>query len=698
MMNRSKGNEWLWTSRWTHWVFKNVSDNVDGMSAPCMDPVFIGCIDVDEMARDARAFRKADINVVLTEGLRRLMLYEQEGKTDLVIDALKKAADACHREGIRIIHHTTATLVGRDIDGYSDTQREWLSMDARTGKYAYLNKWGGWYLWCLNNPGFRTEYFRLSQKIMAEAGLDGFMTDEVNFRAGWHNCSCPHCREKFRSQTGHVLPDADTASFWGNFENPAFRAWLRFRLESVGDFYQDLHRALCKAHPHPVLLGCKNDEPAPQHSQYYGENNDERMRGTNLLFVEAGTGDDSTNLFGRRRLAFNLTAYQGLSNHYGTPTLAILYHNRNEFFFTWALQVAHGMRVWATAGITDDSVLSPKNQLLNFPGDLALYSELFAWEKGHESELAGAIRPFANIGLLLSSATRDLADHGGGWNYYVREIVGWGEALTDAQIQYAVMVEQDLTPAGLRPYALVILPNASHLSEAACRAIVEYVSGGGALIFTNETGWYDETGSRRNAENRLGSVLGIPPGVVETAPSPQFGKHGLGKWVYFAHKPGIAAYTTTSVLGSARRRDTEDVPVISDEDRRRQTSQMIEAVRWAAADSFPLHIRQAPEGLLIKAYHGRDAKSVVIHLLNCRDEDKVAFGEKIPPDAPMVFPPLTDDIIMDMEIESARCVYLVSPDWEGKTAIRPESADRGGVRLTIPAGALKRYAVLCVVK
>jgi hypothetical protein len=238
-MNPGKNNDWLWNSRWTHWWFKTAGPGTENES--CMEPTYSGAIDDDEILHCVKAFKRANINTVLTEGLRGLIRFEHEGKTDQVIGSLRKATLACHRAGIRIIHHTTTAFAGHNLSELPSGCLEWLNIDAQTGSCAFV-KWAddwvgdGWYLWCINNPDFRAEYFRLCKKVLRETGVDGLMVDEVYFRTGWHNCACPHCREKYRRKTGFTLPPGDAAFFWGRFDNPAFRAWIRFRAESVGDF------------------------------------------------------------------------------------------------------------------------------------------------------------------------------------------------------------------------------------------------------------------------------------------------------------------------------------------------------------------------------------------------------------------------------------------------------------------------------
>jgi hypothetical protein len=657
-----------------------------------MDPYFEGGIGLDEMARDAGAFNKAGINMVLTESVRRLMLYESQDKTAQVIEAIKTAVDACRREGIKIIHHTTASFVDQDLNGLDEARREWLSIDAQTGEHAFLNMWGGWYLWCINNPDFCAEYFRLCKKVAVEAGVDGFMVDEVYFRTGWYGCACRRCREKYRKMTGHVLPDASAGYFWGNFENPAFRAWIKFRCVSVGDFYRDLYKALVEVNPGAVLMGCKSADIYPYGTQQFGDSSEERARGINTLFIELSSSS-TAHLYSRGFLSANLMVYAGLSGYYKTPTIATMYHQSGERFFNWALRLAHGARVWATSSVTTGEDLGPKSHLLNHPEDFGAYAEFFAWEEKHKEELDGPAAPLANVGIFLGESTRDMLDHGNG-NEYEEEFVGWCEFLADECIQYAVVLEKEQVLSRLQDFALVILPNTVCLSNTAVQAVLEYVKAGGSLILTHKSGERNICGGKRSQSQRLGSLLGIKRDSEEYSVSVDFGSFGRGKWVYFAHQPGICLYSTINQINTARKRDVAGkVPA---KDRCLQQDMMHGAIQWALGKPMPFAAKNVPEGILIKAFMKSGGNSVLVHVLNCRGEKAVNYGELIPQKYDVDYPGIDSDIIVELNLPSIRQAYLFSPDWAGVRKVGVSQINDAAFMLTVPADTLHRYEVLYI--
>ena len=685
-MDLAKNNEWLWDSRWMQWWFKHDKDHANAMPAPCMDPDFTGALDNEAMRRDVAAFKAAHVNTILTEGLRRTIRFEHKGQTAAVNDTIRRATQACHEAGIKVIHHTTTTFADQKLEAIDPNYHQWLAIDAATGKYSETSWLDGWLFWCINNPEFRAEYFRLCKELMTETGIDGFMVDEVYFRPGWTACVCEHCRAKFHAVTHLELPDNDDATFWGNLDNPTFRTWLTFRMESVGDFYSDLYAALRQVHDHPVLLGCHNADPCPGHDQQYGDSSTERMRGINMLFLESG---GCAFLYSTRRLSFEFMVCQAFSNHYCTPTMAITYHpNPNEGFLTWALRSFHGIRTWATS---PRGALAPKEQMLEFPDEMQKVSQWFAWEEDHADTLAGAIVPAADVAVLCSDATCDMLEHHGRWDYYVREMAGWCEALTDVHIQYAVLLEAELVPERLDAYRVVALPNAACISTAGRDAIVEYVRAGGCVILTHDAGRFDDSGMAYGTGDTLLERLGGDA----TAAGEQAGTLGDGSWCYMPDKPGLLSYGTSCTMGQLRRMNTPDVTDMSAAQKPDGT-RIVAAVRaMLAEEPLSVEVVQAPADVMVKVFDKRHGGGLVVHVLNLTGQQAVDYGQMILQDYPLEFPALSDDIVIELRRGNAKGACAFSPDWPGMKDAACEAIDRG-VRLTVSAAMVQRYTVVHV--
>ncbi|MDD4099425.1 MAG: hypothetical protein PHC30_11705 [Lentisphaeria bacterium] len=459
--------------RAVNWSFKQCGDNLDGMAAPCMDPTFIGIQDDDAIRREVEILRDAGFNTLMIEGLRRLMLYEHLGISAQVRGAIAHAVGIAHDAGLRVFYHSTSTFVNPTLDGLSPSELAMLSIDGATGRYAHIDSWNGWYLWCLNNPDFQARYFHLARLMVAETRVDGMMTDEVYFRSGWLDCACPHCLAKF----GAPLPAPD-------YERPEWRSWLRFRLQSVGDFYVGLRRAIGGI----PLMGCKNDEPNPTHSQLYGENNDERMRGTSILFTEICDRKLKDNW---QRAVSNCAAYQGLANRWQAPVAILGISDTSGIEFTYGLRLAHAGRPWVGGSALMRRSLSPKDNLSDVPGDVLEWKRLFQWEDRWWPLLRQATRPAARVALLLSASTRDQYPYTN--TDFVEEYLGWNQALTGAHIPFAVITEAELNAAALAPFLALIVPHAVCLPDLD----LDLDSFAGKIIATGDSGVRDAQGGRR---------------------------------------------------------------------------------------------------------------------------------------------------------------------------------------------------------
>jgi hypothetical protein len=274
--------------------------------------------------------------------------------------------------------------------------------------------------------------------------------------------------------------------------------------------------------------------------------------------------------------------------------------------------------------------------------------------------------------------------HGPEWDYYVKELEGWCAALTEEFIQYEIILESDLSERRLKEYSLVILPNAVCLSHESCAAIAGYVSSGGTLILTHETGLRDETGEKQEKAKQLGTLLGCeaPASGLSFSYSGSLGK---GKWIYCPGRPGADFVTDDS-----RRGDQQCVSAAP-----AQGTVISGMVRRLADDKFPLTVKSAPAGLLIKAFQ-RDNGSLIVNILDCRGAGAVTSSDSIEENNPPGFSPLENDIVVELRDAPGGRSRLLSPfaGSEDKTEL---ILSHGNPRtIKIPAGAFKGYGVLCI--
>ena len=107
------------------------------------------------------------------------------------------------------------------------------------------------------------------------------------------------------------------------------------------------------------------------------------------------------------------------------------------------------------------------------------------------------------------------------------EITGFYNALVEARIPFEMAYNQKLESSDIDKFKVLILANASHLTESECEKIRQYVKRGGSIVATFETSLYDETGKRR-PDFGLADLFG----VKNTADS---GSNGSNAYIRLEH-------------------------------------------------------------------------------------------------------------------------------------------------------------------
>jgi hypothetical protein len=114
-----------------------------------------------------------------------------------------------------------------------------------------------------------------------------------------------------------------------------------------------------------------------------------------------------------------------------------------------------------------------------------------------------------------------------------RHDLGFYHALVEARLPFELLSDQVLTQENLDRFKLIVLANASCLSDAQNEAIRAYVERGGSVVASYETSLRDEFGKKRN-EFGLADVLGAkfvsgPRGIVKNTYVALSGNHPVNE-------------------------------------------------------------------------------------------------------------------------------------------------------------------------
>lgn len=465
-------------------------------------------------ALDARARKLAEqgVTIAILAGTThvRMSFYPYWNQIRACIRAI---ADACHRHGIRLVEHHSASLwfdtttpegwqvfqnlifqPGNDA-GYDSWKKilpylacgpaidgipliRFSQIDGRTGRppQNYYNCNAA----CFNNPEYRKIYFQYVSDICQD-GIDGIMNDDVQYFGG--ACACEHCRRLFEEQTGYSLPEPGRwEGFYENYGDPVFIAWKRFRLQSAAQFYQDLtklyaDKGLALFRPNYCSELLLNNETAYP------------------LEPCAGIWDNifQENCFGaiikQSHLAFMAEAVHryALAKRRGKPSMSMFYPQRaNDVYFSWALARSWGQMY---TGTFDGMDLTP----LEKPYRL--------FEEAHADFYRDPDK-ISDLAFYFSQSTRDCTAHA--QEAYMRPFVG---ALQAAYVSgYSVdMVFEEDTEQELSKHRAIFAPHVAMMSDRQLTRLRQYVLEGGQLIAAGKFAVYDGQGRTRrwNAIERL---------------------------------------------------------------------------------------------------------------------------------------------------------------------------------------------------
>ncbi len=122
----------------------------------------------------------------------------------------------------------------------------------------------------------------------------------------------------------------------------------------------------------------------------------------------------------------------------------------------------------------------------------------------------------ANLAIVWSQSTNSFYKPPGGGETtdYTQ---GMYQAMLEGRFFFDFVHEDSLTPETLSRYKGLILANCATLSDKQCQQVRDYVSGGGSLLATFETGFYDENGKAR-PDSGLAGLFGFKKRAAITGP------------------------------------------------------------------------------------------------------------------------------------------------------------------------------------
>ncbi|MBE6395338.1 MAG: hypothetical protein E7044_15015 [Lentisphaerae bacterium] len=474
----------------------------------------------------AAEFASAGINIVMTFSSThfRWSFYPWWKEINATV---AKIVNACHKYNIRVVEHHSSHLTHnprsqKEWKAFYNTLRtrqstiemfpglkEYIAcgdpeilpgvnlsdcrqIDGRTGDFARTVYTG--YGHCFNNPDYRKVYFSYLEDLYA-TGIDGIMTDDVQY-FGYHNaCACKYCREKFKTETGFDLPlPADWGKFHGNFDNPVFIEWLRFRVRSTEQFQRDVNA-------HFKSLGLNLLRPNYATTTF---------NCNTVAYPFEAAGDLWSCVFQENMFSsvirtawptwYNIAEHRfSMGRRYKVPSMSMFYPARfDDYYFCWSLAKACNHLLMA----------SPEG------GDINEVEEKFAPFDENNPILENA-SDLPDIGFFEPRSSLDLSPEplkNAIWPMNV-----WLQGALFRNLRNAILFEDDSLEEFLK-YPLVVLCGANMLSDEHLELLKKYCQQGGRLFVCGTFGIYRPDGSRREHPEK---VFGIKAQLSDFVPTPQ---------------------------------------------------------------------------------------------------------------------------------------------------------------------------------
>jgi hypothetical protein len=603
----------------------------------------------------AAHYANLGINVIFPEHYRYLFAgpddrisWFNSPPLDRYISNMKVMVDACNKSNIRVVGHLTACCV---LDTYFRNHPDQAMIDLRNGKPAFYRRYGT-YMMCPNNPDFKNEYLRTIEKVVRETGLDGLMVDETEWLpAEWTVCGCEYCRRLFNEQTGYDIPDYRDSSVFGNYDSPVFRAWLKFRFETMGNFLSEVKTVLDNVKKGMLFTGCYCEAMSPFVASYYGMDLEDMNRSLNISFFEC----EPANPWSFRYNVAEASYYRAFG-----PSFYLGYSaNPTQQFYNWAFAKTCGLKLWVFPQIN-----------IEFP---------YQWEKKWE-------KVFMDDGVLCNTA---IVFSSPSKNYFrdayktVNEYQGWAQAMLENHIPFETVITSKLSSTDLKKYSTLILPDVACMSDNEINEIRKYVRDGGYVVATGRTSQYDVTGNKRTE-----------PGITALFS----GDQGKGKALYLEGMPGLDYFVPK--IGGGR---AGEGGVWKDDRNADIRDRMIEAATANQPDPVIRTVNIDPEIVLIPYYQVSEGYTgISVHLLNClgtRYEGTIMTPEDIAYEY-TDYPSPNDFIInggkmkIAVRSEDVSKVYLISPDFVEVLSL-DFTMNNGYCEVTIPD--LGRYEIVYLV-
>lgn len=351
---------------------------------------------------------------------------------------------------------------------------------------------------CHNNPEFLDMHAKYLQRLIKEVPFDGYQVDDMCDYAGLRVCGCKYCRERLRKDYGHEIPPYGDPSFFGtiksdfdggNYENPAFRDWMRMRADSVADHVKMVKSIIGKK---PLMTCVSSSGPVRLNSLTL---NLEKMSPHLDFFMLENVGFNVTSVNWVRMDAEALHQKDIAEKRGNAPCMATSYTIYDKgAYLGWGLSRFWGVANWCST-LNGRLEEDPEDMMENH-AVINLYNN---WEVQNSDLNYRNGKDLVEVRLVNSSFCKDNGWRDEDGSEQWDKVKAWSSHLVQNNVGYCFIRSQELADhnALSKENTPLILDGIGCISNKQFYAIRNYLSKGGTAWLALPFGTHDEKGFRR---------------------------------------------------------------------------------------------------------------------------------------------------------------------------------------------------------
>ena len=403
------------------------------------------------------------------------------------LEAFRYLVDRAHAAGLPIISWYSLNRGGGVLSSHPDWQMQVLPWPKEPDPEV-LRKHA-----CINSP-YGDLLPKFSAEVVSRVGFDGLWFDGAVFglhsnEGGNPGCVCERCRQRFRRDTGHSLPERV------DWDNRIFKEWVHWRYDVFMELWKRIVDAVHEVKPGAVVAFNNYRRHVPS-GHCWQTGIPMRRLGWEMLCageldLVPGQADAQIKYYRSYECTQGVESWQALCDYWNmwAPDVELLP----------PLQAALGC---LSAGGVASFGIGVK---INLVKDLL---------RTIENEVAPRMaylggQPVEYAAIVASQSTMDFA----GRDDPIRiwdQLHGANELCRHAHLLTSWVFDDHVDEGGecLARFPVLLVGDMTCVSKRQAASLEQYVRAGGVLVACAEAGTLDEWGERRD-QGALDSLLGI---------------------------------------------------------------------------------------------------------------------------------------------------------------------------------------------